>query len=307
MTAFVDWGRQDWDRRYAGEAEYLLRLAYRGRHRPVGHTLVLDARRAGCAAHTVRLEALPDPFALSAGIARAGEAALMAMRDVRGHARLFDGPVVRVADVAAHRDGWTLRWQRAGYFDYVRSNLGLDRRHGDGTLRNLLHRTDALPAFGRSPLADALGLAVLLVTADGLLVVQRRARDVSVWPGAWGPSAAGMVTPDEIEGLATLADLWPFREAWEELGIETGRLLEAPTRFLGLTRELVRGGAPELLYAAHIPIDAADVRRASRGARDAAEYSEIAFLPLDDLDRLQDALGDEVSDSLLAGIALMCT
>ncbi|HSK40855.1 MAG TPA: hypothetical protein VK943_13900, partial [Arenibaculum sp.] len=224
MVEFVDWGRRDWDRRYAGEAGCLLRLSYRGRQRPVGHTLVLDGRHAGGTAHTVRLEALPDPFALPAHIARAGEAALLAMRGVRGQAGFFDGPVVRVAEIAARRDGWTLRWQRAGYFDYVRSNLGLDRRQDDGTLRDAVHRTGALPALGRSPLADALGLAVLLVTADGLLAVQRRSRDVSVWPGVWGPSAAGMVTPDEVEGLATLGDLWPLRETWEELGIDAGRL-----------------------------------------------------------------------------------
>jgi hypothetical protein len=302
MDVFVDWSRREWSSRYRAEAWRHLQVAHRGAARETGHVLLLDGNGVDPARVAVRR--LPGRFALPDAIARASAAGFEALRRGSG-GRLHDGPVVRLCGVAPGGDGWSLAWQEAGYFDYARSNLMMDRREGEASLRDLVHADGALPEPGRSHLADAVGLALLLVTVDGLLVVQRRSRGVSVWPETWGPSAAGMATPEDFEDAPTLAALWPLREAAEELGLDAGLLRATPVRFLGLTRELARGGAPEMLFAVRLPVDRQAVLRALEHAPDAAEHSELLFLPLDDRDALLDRLGDEAAPSLLAGLALL--
>lgn len=312
MPLFVDWKDRLSGTRYAGEQTHGLTLPLHGQgetgpHLAVGHVALLDGAAPGFDPGRIALAWTAGRFRLPDAVAEATAGGFGHLVATLPPERLFDGPVVRLAGLSREdgNGGWTLRLQSAGYFDYVRSNLMMDWQGPAGRLRDLVHRTGRLPAPEESPLADALGISVLLVTADGGLIVQRRARSVMVWPGALGPSAAGMAAPEDFAGAATLADLCPLREAGEELGLPPEVIGGVEPRFLGLTREFVRGGAPELLYAAHLPLSEAELREASARAADGDEYTELLFLPLGDRRALHGTLAGEASTPLLAGLALL--
>lgn len=310
MPLFVDWKDGTSGSRYAGELPHSLALPPRegrnaGAPLPVGHVLLLDGTSPGFDPGRVSLAWTRERFRLSEAVAEVTAGGFEHLAGTLPPGRLFDGPVVRLAGLSRQGGGWTLRLQDAGYFDYVRSNLMMDWQGPSGCLRELVHHAGRLPAPEASPLADALGISVLLVTADGCLIVQRRAPTVMVWPGALGPSAAGMAGPEDFDGAATLADLCPLREAVEELGLPAEAMEDIEPRFLGLTREFVRGGAPELFYAAHLPLSEAELRAASARAEDGDEYTELLFLPLGDDGAVRTALDGTASTPLLAGLVLL--
>jgi hypothetical protein len=115
------------------------------------------------------------------------------------------------------------------------------------TLRQFLHGgTRALDRFADSKLANHVGVVCMLETADGMLVAPRRSGNVANRPDSISASASGALDPADIGAgsfaLSTLANA-AFRETFEELGVEMTQL-----RFLGLLRELLRGGKPEFYF-----------------------------------------------------------
>jgi len=96
-------------------------------------------------------------------------------------------------------------------------------------------------------------------TSDGMLVAQRRSSFVANRPHTVSASVSGALDwsdlPQKSESGAVLAlsDLvrGAFRESLEELGAEPEAL-----RYLGLVREYLRGGKPELYFFARTSLSA---------------------------------------------------
>ncbi|WP_207478677.1 NUDIX hydrolase [Arenibaculum pallidiluteum] len=290
----IDWARYDWGARYP--AEPILDLPIPGGSAwPTGHVVVVDGTTSDEAGR-IPLQRLPGRYALPSQLARATEPAFSAFKARYGQRALFDGRIVKLV---ARED--RLAWQEAGYFDYVRSNLLLD----ETGLRDAVHAAGRLEPLGDSVLANGIGLNLQLLTADGRLVAQRRAAGMAVWPAVWGPGAAGMAEPVDLDGVARLCDLRPWREINEELGVPEAALAGAPMRFLGLTRELARGGSPELHWAIRLPLDGAALFAGLGRARDGHELEGIRLLDPDDPGRSLDVLQAGASGCLLAGWALL--
>jgi hypothetical protein len=171
------------------------------------------------------------------------------VRDAAHDDRLFDGRVVRLANLGS--DG-AVSFCPASYFDALATNFAMDHRPDARreTLRQFLHGgTRALDRFADSKLANHVGVVCMLETADGMLVAPRRSGNVANRPDSISASASGALDPADIGpigadsfALSTLANA-AFRETFEELGVEMTQL-----RFLGLLRELLRGGKPEFYF-----------------------------------------------------------
>ena len=103
---------------------------------------------------------------------------------------------------------------------------------------------------------------------------------MAVRPGALAPSASGGLEWKDVRagGVKSLRDVPIWREATEELGIE-GRLLRN-LMFLGVARELARGGQPEAFFAGVVDATREQIETCWHGAEDSWETSELRFYSL---------------------------
>lgn len=154
-----------------------------------------------------------------------------------------------------------LAFQRASYFAYIATNLGLDKA-SPGLLplrrRDRRHSLHPLPG---APFANIVGVDILAFSRNGHALLVRRGARPLVRPnqisGAWSGTLAW---DDLMEGSGdSRSSSFDLRrpaamERWlADAGVAGDRIRR--TQFLGLTRELVRGGQPQLAYAVELDIE----------------------------------------------------
>jgi phenylacetate-CoA ligase len=160
-----------------------------------------------------------------------------------------------------------LLFQRTNYFDFVATNLSLDRKllnNGQTTLREKY--VADIGQFETTPLANSLSVMILLVSGpDRVVLLARRGTHVAIDQGCWQVSTGGAMrlAVDNDEHLCPSPFATAQREIAEELGLRVP--LEA-FRFLGLGVD-TRTGEPELLGLATIPLTAQQIRQAFKVAR----------------------------------------
>jgi phenylacetate-CoA ligase len=160
-----------------------------------------------------------------------------------------------------------LFFQRTNYFDFVATNLSLDRKllnNGQTTLREKY--VADIGQFETTPLANSLSVMILLISEpDRVVLLARRGAHVAIDQDCWQVSAGGAMrlAVDNDEHLCPSPFATAQREIAEELGLRVP--LEA-FRFLGLGVD-TRTGEPELLGSATIPLTAQQIRHAFKVAR----------------------------------------
>jgi len=161
--------------------------------------------------------------------------------------------------------------------DAVRTNLVLDADfQGEGnTLRNQVHGSGRLETLEASKLANHCGVNILIFTPDGQLIIQKRSSKVAVRPNEYCPSGSGTLEARDVATSMPLSDVNVLREAFEEIGVQPH--VSDQVTFLGITRELIRGGQPEFFFAAKTQQTRAEVLASSKSARDRFEHSSLHF------------------------------
>lgn len=130
------------------------------------------------------------------------------------------------------------------YKQYVYTNLVLDylEKGSKQTLRQIIHSDGELEPMSESKLANNLGINGLVFTADNKLIIQKRSNKVAFRANQYVPSFSGTLTALDLSQKYFFNVI--FREAKEEIGIEVENITEM--HLLGITRELIRGGEPEV-------------------------------------------------------------
>ena len=154
------------------------------------------------------------------------------------------------------------RFQGCSYFDYISTNLALDCPLPVGeSLREQIHGNGRLDPLSDSVLANSTGINGLVFSSDGQMIFQHRRKNVLIRPGEMCPGFSGTIDKKDISDAllrgGRLFHLDAPREMVEELGVTSDAI--ADLRFLGVTRELIRGGAPEFFYAVDLDISAEQV------------------------------------------------
>lgn len=172
----------------------------------------------------------------------------------------FDGQDARLFDWLSEKK--TLVFQKSFYFDYLKTNLSLDAYVPNfGTLREFITKDGKIEVLQSSILANATGINGLVFSNDGFMIIQERRKNVLVRPGELCSGFSGTVDWIDIENATntggTLDRLDSPREMVEELGIHRDEI--KARRFLGITRELIRGGTPEMFYSVDIDLSAEDI------------------------------------------------
>ena len=186
-----------------------------------------------------------------------------------------------------------LTYQVVSYFYFLRTNMLIDEAWGDTrSVREALIEKygKTLEPLEESPLGNNLGINYLIFSSDGILILPRRSKKATFRQNKLTPSSSGTVEIDDFEQLS-VQKIPPFwRETQFELGIE--RAKRENVEFLGLTRELPRGGEPEMFFSAKVGESGVEVRKAMVYAEESAEhedqgtvlfqFGDLAFIELDD-------------------------
>lgn len=175
-----------------------------------------------------------------------------------------DGENARLLNV--NIESRTLTFQKSSYFHYLQTNLALDFKDPSiGSLReHIVQNQDGkIELLEKSILANVLGINGLVFSSDGYIIFQKRKDNVLVRPKELCSGFSGTVDKkditDAIQIGGYLSNLPALREKEEELGVRGN---EVKNRiFLGITRELIRGGTPEMFYAVDLNIDHNEILR----------------------------------------------
>ncbi len=250
---YVDWDLSNWSTFYHEESVHSLELP-RGYQRFRLPQVIIHENRSGLSItkYGLRFTLASRPFALTPEVAaRTAKVFPRVLRRFSRKRNSSNEECVRLLSI--HEDGrmLTLNVQCASYVDYLRTNLLLDySRDGKQSLRTMLHSKGKLEPLAKSALANLLGINVLLFTADGSLIVQKRSRKVAFRARELAPSSSGTVSYADAEqsGLNPILPITIMRETMEELGIPNDKVTQSNLTYLGTTRELIRGGEPEMFF-----------------------------------------------------------
>jgi len=200
---------------------------------------------------------------------------------------------VRIAEW--NTESKTVTIQPATYFDQVGTNLTIDWASGlinenpVSTIRNDIesHENCALPKLNTSILANTLGVAVVLVNDKSKeVLVPIRGSEQAIMAkgkGQFHCSASGVFElddfPSEIEELTFDIFMKGMeKEIEEEIGLSADLYNLVPLAF---TRELVRGGKPQLFFIAKTDIDIRNIKTTMKNAQDNWEFINEDELPID--------------------------
>ena len=237
-----------------------------------------------------------------------------------------DSTTIRLNQIIQDIDKLTLVVSKAHYLDHIATNYAMDallvERGWTKSLRDIINPGKRLEPLETSLLANHIGVSVLIITSDNYLILPIRSHEkVSIWHKQVMPSISGAASYDE--------DMWSTRKgpvaAWmregrEELGLENSNF-EEPGIFLGITREFLRGGKPELFFTTHITLTKTKLEQKFHKARDKWENKELRWFEfsvpltplstederqmfLDDFLRLMKQYQNILSQSLQANLAL---
>jgi hypothetical protein len=176
------------------------------------------------------------------------------------HRQFYEAENARLIDW--DDDTKTLTFQSCYYFDYLQTNLALDfPQQPLGTLRQQVTHNGQLEALRDSRLANPTGINGLIFSNDGYIIFQHRSENVIIRPGELCSGFSGTIDKIDIDhAIASgglLCHLDVPREMVEELGIQ--RKWIKSRHFLGITRELIRGGQPEMFYSLDVDLSCTEI------------------------------------------------
>ena len=272
-------------KRYIGEKEKLLELKIDGINWTIPEVVVVDNSQSRLPLHALHVqldESYPE-YKIPAKIA--GKAADV-LEEI-GH-YFYDSTTIRLNGIQEEAHSITLMVAKAHFLQYVATNYAMDallkEKGWTRSLRDTVHPTTQLCRLEESLLANHIGVNVLVFTLDNYLVIPFRSKEhIATWQQTISPSISGATSYDD--------DMWNFRagpvaswirEGREELGISNSDFTESSDIFLGITRDLLRGGKPEMFFLTQLNITREALEQKFRKARDRWENRELRWLEFTD-------------------------
>jgi len=179
----------------------------------------------------------------------------------RGAQHLFNGALCRLDAFEASSESLQLHLSRTCYRDLLFSNA---------------HATEIIESFGEQALVRALGISVVIETADGFLPLMRRSASLGEGAGKIDVFG-GHVHPDE-HAKNGAPDI--FYAIADETQAELGLRAEQCGEFfcIGLL-ENWQTRKPELVFETKLKLTMEELRAAASFAKERGEYVEILAVP----------------------------
>lgn len=294
---FLDWELEGWQEVYRNQTG-LLSICHHGATRVLPQVLVFDNTIEKLGLEQIRFRLNHDKFHLDSSLRT--EKIFKLYKDFiwLNRRKLFNEVCLRLISatyqqISEYSKSVLFEAQEADYFDYIQTNLCLDAQLDQKqlSLRKQLHveqNNHCLEELNNSRLANILGISILLLTSDGTLIFQRRSSRTLVRPNQICSSVSGTLSKADIpeyDKEFNLEELLPlfFREMVEEVGLELSDISRNEIKFLGVARELIRGGQPEIFLAARINLDKDAITHRYNQARDRFESKSLLFFDMGSL------------------------
>lgn len=274
---YVDWELRNWPEIYSGELSASMKLLFRGKEYLLPQVLLFNNTERKLDLEQVVFQLEKRPFEPPDPVKGLTEKAFQRLfKALKRRKVYYSDENVRLIDIVEKDGKLVLKVQPVEYKWYVHTNLVLDAKIGKSdTLREYLHSNGKLEKLSKSSLANNLGINILLFTADGSLIMKKRKR-VAFRVGELDPSASGTICSADLPTPPITLDKMPhLREALEELGIVSGHISQ--TFLLGFTRELIRGGEPEIFIFARTNLTENQIKNCWKSARDKHEAKDVMF------------------------------
>jgi len=276
---FLDWELKEWPHIYSKETN-IVETRFKNQRIRLPQVLFFDNTKKHQKNSDILVYKQPEKFITDGSVSAFTEDAYTAYEEFikKANKTFYNDLNIRLLAVNEQDGKSTLKIQPVEYFDYIRTNLVLDwySNHHKSTLRRQIHSNGSLEDLSNSPLANNFGINVLIFTIDGSLIIQQRSVSVIVRPNEFCPSASGTLTAIDVPASAsTLADVSLMREATEELGIHHQN--DSTVITLGITRELIRGGEPEIFLIAQSPFSRTEILTSQKSAKDRFESKQLHF------------------------------
>lgn len=281
---FVDWELNKWWEIYRENVRNSVSLKFKGNEIKIPSILVFDNTNLKLPLKNFRFKLSKEPFELTKKIKGYTEKPFNVLfKNLVKKGKFYNEKGLRLIELRINsKNMFDLTVQGVFFKDYVHTNLVLDAKNNKKTLRELIHINGKLEPLKESVLANNMGLNILLFTADDKLIIQKRSNKVAFRPGELCPSASGFFSDQDLPNLRSKRSVdfeeiskFLLREAIEELGI--GEIAISNIELLGITRELIRGGQPEIFFSAMINNTEKEILDKWEYAIDKKESKELIF------------------------------
>jgi len=199
--------------------------------------------------------------------------------------KMTNSMTVRLNDVSYENGTLTLMTKRSHYFDMLVTNRCMDyKMDGAVSLRDVYEAGDTVSALKDSELCNQIGINGLIFTRDGKLLVEKRGRKKTTWKDKFAqPISLALKVKDlelgegeKIGNTPEAAD-----EALKKVILKTIKdnfgLTESTIRgfslkrnFMGLARDLLEGGKPNLYFYVVADMDSTEFEKFLYGKYQAA-------------------------------------
>jgi len=290
---FVDWEFSDWMTIYHNELlqSEMVDIPIGEKKYILPQTILCDFSEKGISPESVKIRLSEKRFKVAEKILGVSNAAFQSLKKTPTGKKLWNGPHVRLTNVAMGGDECWLEFEHVGYMDYARTNLVMDYRDKKyrQSLREVIHGDGQLCPLDRSLLANLVGINVLILTADGHMIVAERSKNVAFRPGEFCPAASGGLTEQDVKDKHTLSSVEKTVELVEEIGVHSHQVEIDEIKLLGITRELIRGGTPEMFFVGRSSLSGASIlndcwpeARENRHYRPEGEVEKVHVCPIGD-------------------------
>lgn len=277
---YLDWELGNWNRIY--NSVNSMTITYKGDILHLPQVLEFDNTDNRFDLKQIKLERLQDRFQVDPSIRAKTDWAYNAHKSlVRFRFKKFSNDQnLRLVSSSITDDKITFKVQCVLYEDYIRTNLCLDACRGPGsrTLRQDIHNEGKLEPLSQSKLGNNFGINIILFTADGQIVIQERSNKVIVRPGEYCSSGSGTFSFTDVpQHEISLADVHTLRESYEEIAITQDDVDTDSIKVLGITRELIRGGQPEMFLSGDTYLTADEFSRKQKNNKINFETKKLHF------------------------------
>lgn len=195
------------------------------------------------------------------------------MKLLGAHSEKNNNQTIRLNDLSYDENTHTLKLdtQRTTYFDMLITNRAMDYNLGETTLRRMFEFTPKLTPLKKSKFANHIGITGVIISKDGYVLIEKRDRSKSTWRDKFGPTISFSLKSSALvpnDGSLLNVDINQkiidciknsLKENYSFIEKEDYEPLTFSKCFMGLARDLLEGGKPNMYFCVRLNKTAEEV------------------------------------------------